>query len=64
MSGPTINDPIFDRYKKLGCSISPVEKRSDDYKMIMDYLEGTYEPVKIGDIVLITTSVCIYSQIH
>lgn len=43
MSGPTIDDPLFDRYKKLGCSISPVEKKSDDYKMIVDYLERTYE---------------------
>ncbi|XP_057482923.1 protein ADP-ribosyltransferase PARP3 isoform X2 [Actinidia eriantha] len=50
MSGPTIDDPLFDRYEKLGCSISPVEKKSDDYKMIVDYLEETYEPVKIGDI--------------
>ncbi|GFZ20322.1 poly ADP-ribose polymerase 3 [Actinidia rufa] len=50
MSGPTIDDPLFDRYEKLGCSISPVEKKSDDYKMIVDYLEETYEPVKIGNI--------------
>ncbi|GFZ17786.1 poly ADP-ribose polymerase 3 [Actinidia rufa] len=74
MSGSTINDPIFDRCKKLGCSISPVEKRSDDYKMIMDYLEGTYEPVKIGDIsygvsveniVEVESSACpSYDEIH
>ena len=64
MSCPTIDDHLFDRYEKLGCSISPVEKKSDDYKMIVDYLEETYEPVKIGDIVLTPTSMCIYSQIH
>lgn len=51
MSGPTLDDPLFDRYKKLGCSISPVEKDTDDYKMIANYLEKTYEPVKVGEIV-------------
>ncbi|GFQ00426.1 poly [ADP-ribose] polymerase 3 [Phtheirospermum japonicum] len=34
MSGATLDDPLFERYKKLGCSISPVEKDEDDYKMI------------------------------
>lgn len=52
MSGPTLDDPLFDRYQKLGCLISPVDKRSEDYKMIVDYLERTYEPVKHRDIVL------------
>lgn len=51
MSGPTIDDPLSDCYNKLGCSISPLEKNSDDYKMILNYLEKTYEPVKLGDIV-------------
>lgn len=32
MSGDTIDDPLFDYYKKLGCFISPVEKDSDDFK--------------------------------
>ncbi|CAJ2654664.1 protein ADP-ribosyltransferase PARP3 [Trifolium pratense] len=50
MSGSTIDDPISDTYKKLGCSISPLEKNSDDYNMIVKYLEKTYEPVKVGDI--------------
>ncbi|KAA8550170.1 hypothetical protein F0562_001854 [Nyssa sinensis] len=50
MTGPTIDDPLFDRYKKLGCSISALEKDSEDYKMILNYLEKTYEPVKVGDI--------------
>ncbi|KAK6119869.1 hypothetical protein DH2020_046394 [Rehmannia glutinosa] len=50
MSGATLDDPLFERYKKLGCSISPVEKDSDDFKMIAKYLEKTYEPVKVGEI--------------
>ncbi|KAL0369535.1 UNVERIFIED_CONTAM: protein ADP-ribosyltransferase PARP3 [Sesamum angustifolium] len=50
MSGATLDDPLFDRYKKLGCSISPVGKDTDDYKMVANYLEKTYEPVKVGEI--------------
>ncbi|KAK2433705.1 poly(ADP-ribose) polymerase [Trifolium repens] len=50
MSGSTIDDPISETYNKLGCSISPLEKNSDDYNMIVKYLEKTYEPVKVGDI--------------
>ena len=34
MSGSTLDDPLSDRYKKLGCSVSALEKDSDDYKMI------------------------------
>ncbi|MCE3049243.1 Poly [Datura stramonium] len=49
MSGSTLDDPLFERYKKLRCSVSPLEKESDDYKMIVNYLEKTYEPVKVGD---------------
>lgn len=51
MTGPTIDDPLFDRYKRLGCFISSLEKDSEDYKMIVNYLEKTYEPVVVGDIV-------------
>lgn len=51
MSGSTIDDPLSDRYKKLGGSVSLLEKDSGDYKMIVNYLEKTYEPVKVGDIV-------------
>ncbi|KAG6779731.1 hypothetical protein POTOM_016126 [Populus tomentosa] len=36
MSGSTLDDPLSDRYKKLGCSVSALEKDSDDYKRI-DY---------------------------
>ncbi|GFP88552.1 putative poly [ADP-ribose] polymerase 3 [Phtheirospermum japonicum] len=50
MSGATLDDPLVEWYKKLGCSISPVEKDADDYKMIAKYLEKTYEPVKVGEI--------------
>ncbi|KAL3616068.1 Poly [ADP-ribose] polymerase 3 [Castilleja foliolosa] len=50
MSGGTVDDPLFERYKKLGCAISLVEKDADDYKMIAKYLEKTYEPVVVGEI--------------
>ncbi|XP_034897178.1 protein ADP-ribosyltransferase PARP3 [Populus alba] len=50
MFGSTLDDPLSDRYKKLGCSVSVLEKDSDDYKMIVKYLETTYEPVRVGDI--------------
>ena len=51
MTGSTIDDPLSETYKKLGCSISALDKSSDDYEMIVKYLEKTYEPVKVGDIV-------------
>lgn len=51
MSGSTIDDPLSDRYGKLGGTVSLLEKDSDDYRMIVNYLEKTYEPVKVGDIV-------------
>ncbi|TKY67074.1 Poly of ADP-ribose polymerase 3 [Spatholobus suberectus] len=50
MTGSTIDDPLSETYKKLGCSISPLDKSSNDYEMIVKYLEKTYEPVKVGDI--------------
>lgn len=50
MTGSTIDDPLSETYKKLGCSISALDKSSDDYEMIVKYLEKTYEPVKVGDI--------------
>ncbi|KAM7522518.1 hypothetical protein LguiA_012420 [Lonicera macranthoides] len=50
MTSSTIDDPLFERYKKLGCSISPMKKDSDDYTMIVKYLEKTYEPYKVGEI--------------
>ncbi|CAN6692143.1 unnamed protein product [Malus baccata var. baccata] len=50
MGGSTLDDPLSERYNKLGCSISPLDKESDDYKMILKYMEKTYEPVKVGDV--------------
>ncbi|GAB2242449.1 hypothetical protein Droror1_Dr00019224 [Drosera rotundifolia] len=50
MTGSTLDDPLYDRYEKLGCSIKLVEKESEDYKMIQKYLETTYEPFKVGEI--------------
>ncbi|KAF8397835.1 hypothetical protein HHK36_016760 [Tetracentron sinense] len=50
MTGSTLDDPLYYRYEKLGCSIRPVEKESDDYKMILNYLEKTYEPFNVGEI--------------
>ncbi|CAN1294381.1 Protein ADP-ribosyltransferase PARP3 [Linum perenne] len=50
MSGATLDDPLSDRYKKLVCNISALDKDTDDYKMIVKYLETTYEPVKVADI--------------
>lgn len=44
----TVDDPLSDRYSKLGCSITPVERESGEYEMIVKYLETTYEPVKVG----------------
>ncbi|XP_073154430.1 protein ADP-ribosyltransferase PARP3-like isoform X1 [Henckelia pumila] len=52
ISGSTLDDPVFEVYKKLRCSISPLEKEAHDYKMIAKYLEKTYEPVKVGEICL------------
>ncbi|KAH6773045.1 poly ADP-ribose polymerase 3 [Perilla frutescens var. frutescens] len=49
MSGSSLDDPLFDRYKKLGCSVSVVEPDTDDYKMIAKYLNKTYEPIKVGE---------------
>ncbi|KAK9122771.1 hypothetical protein Sjap_012373 [Stephania japonica] len=49
MTGATLEDPLSDRYNKLGCPIHPVEKDSDDYKMILNYLEKTYEPIQVQD---------------
>lgn len=49
--GSTLDDPLSECYKKLGCSINSVPEDSEDYKMIVKYLEKTYEPVKVDDVV-------------
>lgn len=64
MRGSTLDDPLTDCYKRLGCAILPVENDSDDYQMIANYLEKTYEPVKVGDIVCITYSCSLTSVIY
>lgn len=66
MSGPTIDDPLSDCYKRLGCDISAVDKNSEDYKMIVKYLEKTYEPIEVGEIVRILFScfILIYLSSH
>lgn len=58
MRGDTLDDPLSDRYKKLGCKISVVDKESEDYKMVVKYLETTYEPVKVSDVVSLRLLVC------
>ncbi|XP_010520428.1 PREDICTED: poly [ADP-ribose] polymerase 3 isoform X2 [Tarenaya hassleriana] len=50
MGADTLDDPLSDRYNKLGCKISVVDKESEDYKMIVKYLETTYEPVRVADV--------------
>ncbi|GMI92254.1 Poly(ADP-Ribose) Polymerase 3 [Hibiscus trionum] len=50
MGDDTLDDPLSDRYQRIGCTISPVDNDSDDYKMILNYVEKTYEPVKVADI--------------
>jgi poly [ADP-ribose] polymerase len=34
MSDSALDDPLSDRYMKLGCSVSALEKDSDDYKIV------------------------------
>ncbi|KAK1398596.1 hypothetical protein POM88_008459 [Heracleum sosnowskyi] len=50
MRGSTIDDPLTECYKRLGSAIIPMDDDSEDYKMIMNYLGKTYEPVKVGNI--------------
>lgn len=49
--GSTLDDPLSECYKKLGCSINCVPEDSEDYKMILKYLVKMYEPVKVDDVV-------------
>ncbi|AQK71489.1 protein ADP-ribosyltransferase PARP3 [Zea mays] len=46
-----LDDPLSECYKKLGCCISAVAEGSEDYKMVLKYLEKTYEPVEVEDVV-------------
>lgn len=56
MRGSTIDDPLTECYKRLGCAIIPMDDDSEDYKMIVNYLGKTYEPVKVGNIVRFISS--------
>lgn len=51
MTGATVDDPLYDRFTKLGCSVTPLDKNSDDYQMIVKYLDTTYEPFGLEDVV-------------
>lgn len=65
MSGATLDDPLSDRYSKLDCSISLLDKESDDYKMILKYLDKTYEPVKVGEIVsMMKSKLNLFQPLH
>ena len=37
--GSTLDDALSECYKKLGCTINCVPEDSEDYKMILKYLE-------------------------
>ncbi|KAK1358939.1 hypothetical protein POM88_043413 [Heracleum sosnowskyi] len=50
MRGSTIDDPLTECYKRLGSAIIPMDDDSEDYKMIVNYLGKTYEPVKVRNI--------------
>ncbi|XP_031500285.1 protein ADP-ribosyltransferase PARP3 [Nymphaea colorata] len=50
MTGATVDDPLYDRFTKLGCSISPLDKNSEDYQLIVKYLDTTYEPFRLEDV--------------
>ncbi|CAN6452501.1 unnamed protein product [Victoria cruziana] len=50
MTGATVDDPLYDRFTKLGCSVTPLDKNSDDYQMIVKYLDTTYEPFGLEDV--------------
>ena len=54
LTGPTLDDPLADRYAKLGCQITPLNHGGEDFKMILNYLSKTIEPIKFND------TVCLY----
>lgn len=49
LTGATLDDPLADRYLKLGCEITPLDHEGEDFKMIHNYLTKTFEPVKFMD---------------
>ena len=51
LTGATLDDPLADRYAKLGCQITPLDHDGEDFKMILNYMSKTIEPVKFNDTV-------------
>ncbi|KAG0566014.1 hypothetical protein KC19_7G031700 [Ceratodon purpureus] len=49
LTGATLDDPLADRYAKLGCQITPLDHDGEDFKMILNYMSKTIEPVKFND---------------
>ncbi|KAH9316844.1 hypothetical protein KI387_018613, partial [Taxus chinensis] len=49
MTGSTLDDPLTDRYLKLDCAITPLDKGAEDYNMILKYLSKTFEPIQYRD---------------
>jgi hypothetical protein len=54
LTGATLDDPLADRYAKLGCQITPLDHDGEDFKMILNYLSKTIEPIEFND------TVCLY----
>lgn len=59
----TLDDPLADRYAKLGCQITPLDHDSEDYKMISNYLAKTIAPVKFMDSVF-NNSMLVLTFLH
>ncbi|CAM6092715.1 unnamed protein product [Calypogeia fissa] len=49
MTGDTLDDPIADRYAKMKCLMTPLDREGDDFKMILNYFSKTMEPLKFPD---------------
>jgi poly [ADP-ribose] polymerase len=49
LTSATLDDPLADRYAKLGYQITPLDHDGEDFKMILNYLSKTIEPIKFND---------------
>lgn len=49
MAGDKGEDLIADRYAKMDCLMTPVDREGDDYKMILNYFSTTMEPLKYAE---------------
>lgn len=49
MTGATLDDPMGDGYKRLGCVMTPLKRSGHIYKTIVKYLANTFEPIKCQD---------------